>query len=112
MDTFATFHGFRIIPILNPFFRICKSKRPEYQHLQCANESCGCRGTTALQSTCFPQWDTQFLAFVAVSDYVIQFLLFLIHSQKCGLGVSRLGKHIGQLIHAPCNLLSPGECDG
>ena len=62
--------------------------------------------------SCFPQWDTQFLAFVAVSDYVIQFLLFLIHSQKCGLGVSRLGKHIGQLIHAPCNLLSPGECDG
>ena len=38
--------------------------------------------------SCFPQWDTQFLAFVAVSDYVIQFLLFIIHAQECGLGVS------------------------
>ena len=26
MDTFATFPGFRIIPILNPFFRIFNSK--------------------------------------------------------------------------------------
>ena len=26
MDTFATFLGFRIIPILNPFFRIFNSK--------------------------------------------------------------------------------------
>ena len=65
-----------------------------------------------LPISCFPQWDTQFLAFVAVSDYVIQFLLFLIHSQESGLGVSRLGKRIGQLIHASGNLLSPGESDG
>ena len=43
---------------------------------------------TKSSSTCFPQWDTQFLAFVAVSDYVIQFLLFIIHAQECGLGVS------------------------
>ena len=38
-------------------------------------------------NACFPQWDTRFLDFVAVSDYVIQFLLLLIHAQKCGLGV-------------------------
>ncbi len=49
MDTFATFPGSRIIPILNPVLPNLQFGRPEYQHLQCANELFGYRGTTALQ---------------------------------------------------------------